>query len=232
MLYHLDKQIGIFMAHIQALYGRDTTAFILTADHGVTPIVELVGEQGYNTAGRTDPERLIAQMNRSIAQQHGVENIIANFSRPSFYLDMPRFRSLEARKQKDILTDLKKLLIEEPTIMRVWTLNELASEWPASDDIATYFKQQLFPGRNGQLTVQPFPYTVMKRKANRGTHNTPYYQDVHVPLIMYQPGKLKHRIYNEQVSMLRFAPTLAALIGVPRPSACTVPWLPGFDIAR
>ena len=228
MLCHLDKQVGHFVEHVQARYGNETL-FVLTADHGVTPVVELIGEKGYDTAGRIDPRKLIAHMNEVVQQRHGVANIVANFSRPSLYLNMTRFNALPARKQTAILADLKQMLAENPAIMRAWTYEELACGCPSNSDITNYFKQQFFPGRSGVIAVQPYPYSVLKRKANRGTHNTPYYQDTHVPLVIYQPTRLKHRILNDQVPMLQFAPTIAHLLNVQRPSACTAKLLPGFE---
>jgi len=229
LLYHLDKQVGIFIKQVQERYGHDTL-FVLTADHGVTPVVELLGNQGYDTAGRMDPRSLITRMNEIIRQRYGIANIIANFSRPSLYLDMTKLGVLPIHKQDHILADLKEMLVENPAIMRAWTYEELTSECPTNSDITNYFKQQFFPGRSGVIAVQPYPYSVLKRKPNRGTHNTPYYQDTHVPLVIYQPSRLKHQIFNEQIPMLQFAPTIAHLLHVQQPSACTAKLLPGLEV--
>jgi len=227
MLYHLDKQIDQFIAQLDKQHGKDFI-LILTADHGVTPIAELIKKKGFGIAGRTNPKELIKDMNAMTYQQHGIDNIVANFNRPSFYLNKPRFLSLPEYKQTKIMADLKRMITDNPCIMRAWTDNELSGESLANDDIANYFKQQRFPGRNGDITVQPFPYTILKRRSNRASHNTPYYLDTHVPLIIYQPTNKMPQVFNEQVAMLRFAPTIAHLMDTQRPSACTASLLPGF----
>jgi len=227
MLYHLDQQLGSFINQIQSRHGKEVL-FALTADHGVAPLVELVDARGYGGAKRTDPDQLITQLNNEIYHRYSVANIITNFSRPSFYLDIPRLRAQPEHKQTKIINTLKQMLTEIPTIKRAWTYADLDNEHLASDEIANYFKQQLFPGRSGLLTIQPFPYTVLKHKINRATHNTPYCHDIHVPLTIYQAKGLKPQTFDKQVSMLRFAPTMAHLINTQRPSASTAPLLPGI----
>lgn len=90
------------------------------------------------------------------------------------------------------------------------------------------FKRQIYPGRNGQIMFLSEPYVMITKYPQGTSHATPYWYDVHVPLMFYQKGRWKGRTISEPVSTLRVASTLAHLMGVQAPSAAEKEILPGI----
>ena len=55
-------------------------------------------------------------------------------------------------------------------------------------------------------------------KKNAGMHGSPYSYDTHVPLFLFGPG-VAHAHVTTRVDMTDLAPTIAAYLGMPAPSA-------------
>ncbi len=228
MLYHLDKQLETFIAAAQKKVGKDDVLFVLTADHGVSPIPELLQKKGYTAAGRIFPEELIIQMNTLITKKYGVDNLIYNFKNPQFYVNMQKFRALDTKIQNNVINDIKNFLITSPGIKRVWTFDELAARCFEPTSIENYFKQQLYPGRSGFITIQSFPYNIVSKYKTGSGHKTPYEYDTHVPLILYQHGTFEKKVIHQKVWTLQLANTLTRILGIQKPSASTFMQLPGL----
>lgn len=61
-------------------------------------------------------------------------------------------------------------------------------------------------------------------------HHTPYNYDTHIPIIIYQRAFHQRKVIDEKVYNTQLAPTLAHILEVPRPSACTADVLPGIIV--
>lgn len=226
LLYHLDKQIGDFIEYVEKKVGRGNALFVLTSDHGVSPIPELMQERGYKNARRIRYDKLIDELNELLSEKFGNDHIIINYKTPQFYLNMPLFETFDECTQQAIYTTIKEYLLKNPNIINVWTAQELESLCFANDDIRDFYKQQLYPGRSGQIIIQVTPFTMLT-DFNYGTcHRTPYEHDTHVPLIFYWPGILPYRAFSERVWAIQMPVTLAQLLHVPRPSASQFDGLP------
>ncbi len=83
-------------------------------------------------------------------------------------------------------------------------------------------------GEKGQLIIQTEPYCFLTEYSSGATHETPYNYDTHVPLIFYQSGSIERAQIYDRVTSLQCAPTIAHILGIPKPSACTAPLLPAI----
>jgi len=228
MIYHLDCQLQRFMDDLACYLKRTDILFVLTADHGVSPIPELMNEQGYEPAQRINTKTIIEEVNQQLKQTFGLENLISACHAAQFYFDRALLHSLKAEKQKDILTFAQKAVGKYSGIKRVWTYQELNKAWPQPDQIEAFYKNQLYPGRSGDLIIQPQPYCIID-DFDKGTgHRTPYESDTHVPLILYQKHNVEKRVIYERVWTLQLANSLAHILGIQKPSASLYPILPGL----
>lgn len=231
LLYHIDKQLGNFIEHVHTTLGKGNVLWGLSADHGVSPIVELVKEKGYTTAQRIMSDTLIKKINAHLQKKYNKRNLIFSFQSPQFYVNHEIFDQFSELDQQAILDDTSAFLAKQTGIKRVWKTHDLMNETFLPTDLEYYFKQQIYPGRSGEITVQTDPYVLISKNQYGTAHETPYDYDTHVPLILYQPGVLNPAIIIEKVWTLQLANTLAYLLGTAKPSASTVPMLPGIEKA-
>ena len=87
MIYHLDRQLDVFIQHIQDLVGAENVLFVLTADHGVAPIPEILQQEGFSSAKRLDSVDLRNKLNDIVEKKFGIKNIVQTFKANQVYLD-------------------------------------------------------------------------------------------------------------------------------------------------
>lgn len=228
LIYHLDHQIKSFMHDIQRFVGKSNVVFALTADHGVLQVPGILQEEGMK-AIRVPAKNIITDLNKMIKEKYSVDSFITNFQPPQFYIDHAKKKKLEANSWQLIAKDIKEYLIAIPGIKNVWTYHELDTLPlnPIAQELEYYYKNQRYPGRSGDIFVQPQPYSFLTTYAHGTTHASPYNYDTHVPLFIYQKGKYERKTVTQKVFMTQFANTMAQIMGVPKPSASTADLLPG-----
>ncbi len=225
MLYHLDKQLDGFIDAVHAKVGRGSALFMLTGDHGIMPIVELLAEKGLN-ARRINVFDLMKKMNAAVIESHGVEGLVQSYKSEQFFFDRTVWRELARPRQRAVLHTLKAVLRSVPGIREVWTPTQLRLLPVEKGTVESFFREQLYRGRNGDLIVLVHPYTDLTKYSTGTGHTMPYNYNTHVPLSFYQPGMYEKKHIHKPVSMLQVAPTLARILNVPRPSAARARVLP------
>jgi hypothetical protein len=228
MIYHLDCQLMRFMDAVSCYLKRTDTLFVLTADHGITPIPELMNKEGYEPAHRIDYSIIIPELNDMLNTRFGVEGIISKCSANQFFLNHNKLDSLTPDQRKNVLTMIKQRLAAIPGVKRIWTPQELAAGCFEPDHIESFYQKQMYPGRTGTLIMQPWPYCVADEFGKGTGHRTPYDPDIHVPLILYQKHNLEKRIIYEKVWTLQLANSLAYILRIPQPTASPYHLLPGL----
>lgn len=230
MYYHLDKQIGDFMQYVYGICDNKHDAlFATTGDHGVSPIIESLKKDGYWAAQRIFPLDMIAPMNALIKEKFGIDNVVQNYKTPQFFIDKEKIKSLDKKTRKKLMYTLKTYLAAQPGIKKVWLSKKLRKMTFASYAIENFFKQQLYPGRSGQITIQTFPYSLDTKWPHGTDHRSGYNYDTHVPIVIYQPNVLEKQKNSGRVWTLQFAPSLARILDVPRPSASVFNPLPSVN---
>jgi hypothetical protein len=228
MIYHLDCQIANFMEAVSCYLKPTDVLFVLTGDHGVTPIPELLYEEGYDAACRLDYSTLIPELNRVLEDEFEIHDLLSNCTASQIFVKEKAFKSLTPEQQKNSLNLIKEELKERPGIKRIWTPAELACGCFEDDQIESFYKRQIYPGRTGALIIQPFPYCVPDEYTKGAGHRTPYEPDTHVPLILYQKHNLEQRIIYDKVWTLQLPSSLASILRIQQPSASTYHMLPGL----
>lgn len=230
MIYHLDKQIQDFMQYVtHKLSSPGDALFAWSADHGISPTIELIKEKGYFAARRIHTRDFRIALNKMIEEKYGLKNIIMRIKAPNFYLNEELLNSVSETQRKKIIHDMKKYLLAQPGIKKVWTYEELAKSSFTKNQKENFYKQQLFPGRSGQLIMQPYPYNMPTKWKSGTDHRTPYNYDIRVPLVIYQPGVREKKVINTNVWTLQLANTLADILEIGRPSASIQEALPGME---
>jgi predicted AlkP superfamily pyrophosphatase or phosphodiesterase len=218
LLYHIDEQIGDFMQTASRHLGAKNCLFVLTADHGIAPIPELAAKNGLTMAKRVMAKPMIKAINGAVEKKYGIKEAITGF-KPTY------FKS--AQKDPVVLAYIKELLANQPGIRKVWTLQDLESShyFPGQREFA--YKALVYPGRGGDFMCMPQPYCQMTDHPKGTSHQTPYEYDTHVPLVLYQPGRLEKKVVIQKVFITQLAPTLAEIMRISRPASAMDAILPG-----
>ena len=231
VIYHLDQQIGRFIKCVNQRTRASNVLWALTADHGVTPIAEQIKSDGYSPALRIPAQALTTKINDHLKEMFDQENIVTLIKGNNLSVDEKLFKSFDKSIQQNITRAIKKFISRQPGIKQVWTFKELETGCTHEHSLVDNYKNMLFKGRSPRFFIQPFPYVYISTKTIGTNHQTPYNPDTHIPLILYQSGNHQRKIIDDRVYNTQLAPTLAHILGTPRPSACTADILPGVTPA-
>lgn len=230
MIYHIDLQLKKFIEKIYERVTPDKVLFVLTADHGIQPIPELLQEQGFDLARRYVGTDLMHGMNTMIELKYGLSNFFYKFREPQFYANHKIVSTTNQDTLRKIYHDSKEYLTNLPGIRHAWTFEELQNTIFPSYDLDKYLARLLYKGRSGQLFYSVNPYTLIDTHPGGTSHITEYAYDTQVPLIFYQKGRFAHKRITKNVYIPQICVTLATLLDVPRPSAATAQVLPGLKL--
>lgn len=227
MIYHLDKEIGDFMQVAENSVGKDNVLFVLTSDHGISPIIEHIHEKGLTLGHRIDATSLIHKINTSVEKKYNVKNIVHAIKGHQFYLDTNKLQAFPSAEQNNIIQDIRATIEAQPGIKRAWTPQDLYNNHFPTHSVEHFFKQQIFPPRSGDLIIQVFPYTIISQHQKGTSHKTPHTYNTHVPIVFYRNAYTQKKNVHNRVLTLQLANTLAALLEIPQPSSSLQDVLPG-----
>ena len=216
VLLRQDRLVGELLDHIDRTVGLDQTLIVLTSDHGVVPVPEILQRWG-KPGSRVDWETIqcVQQATVDLANEHGVEQwlIEGTFLAP----DLSERTGLSEVELEQVTA---RRLEECPAVEEVWTDTELtdpdALERPSdADDERCLFANSYYRGRSAEFQIRYKKY-LMKSRGSLTTHGTLYLYDRQVPILFAMPGTAPAR-REESIATVDIAPTIAALLGIPAP---------------
>lgn len=229
LAYHIDKQIGDFLNYLDGYVGKGNCLVVLTADHGIAPLPEIMHKRGFSAARRIMADDLIQRMNEHLKLKYQTGKIVAAYEPMHFRLNREIMRTLSQSQQDAVVDDLKKFLILEPGIKNAWSAEDLKTKYYELRSLEQFYRNQVYRGRTGDIIIQPLPYVQVTHYLKGTAHMTPYDYDTHVPLIIYQKNKFYKGNVHRKVWMQQLPVTLAHIFGIPRPSASLFKMLPGIE---
>ncbi len=194
--------------------GLANVTIVVTADHGVAPIVAELQKAGFG-AGTTQiaEDGLEKAMTTELGPGDWVQAIVDD----NVYLNLQTItgKKVSYTRAEDVAADY---LRQQPGIYAVFTRSQLLDGQMLDNDISRRIARSFHPKVSGELVMVSDPYWVPGRSTG-ATHGTPYAYDTSVPLLLAGAG-IKAGRYTERVSTLDIAPTLSDLLGILQPSGC------------
>lgn len=228
LMYYFDAELQHFMNRIYAIVPPEEVLFVITADHGIFEIPEVLNVKGFKLPERILIDRVLASMNNLIKKMYGIENLFVKYDAPHFYADPEVLQKQEPKIMKKVCASAISFLKKIPGVRNAWTPDELLEKMPLEGSFEYRFKRQIFPGRNGQIMILPHPYVMITNYPRGTSHATPYWYDVHVPLMFYQKNRWHGQKNVHPVSVFSLAASLAQVMEVELPSAAEKKVLPGL----
>jgi len=216
-LLRLDLILEDLFQKVEDQVGLANTLVVLTADHGVLPLVETLQAKGIE-ARRAHPQVLEGAMEQALENRFpGVEGLIAHFAKDTkdIHLDeeVMQRHQLEPREVESAITDA---LLSTGLVEAVYTRSQLSSDEPSSDPYIELFRNSFFQPRSPHLSVLVKKYTYIEAYPGGTGHGTAYDYDRHVPILFMGPN-IEAGSYPDPCGPEDIAPTLAKLLGLDFP---------------
>jgi predicted AlkP superfamily pyrophosphatase or phosphodiesterase len=224
LLLQLDISLGKFFDQLDEKVGKNQYAVILTSDHGAAPMVERSVKQGKD-AHRITHEMLKKAANTAANTILGPGEWVADFAAGTVYLS-GKFDGLPSDKRSRALDAIVTGLRKAEGVGYAKRTDEFGGQNcdDMKDPLDKLACRAIRPGRSGAVYCAPGHYSLTSSHIHKsGTgHGSPNPEDRVVPVIVSVPG-LAPSVERDVVSMLRVAPTIAKMLGVPPPSAAKEP---------
>ncbi|HEY3569317.1 MAG TPA: alkaline phosphatase family protein [Thermoanaerobaculia bacterium] len=219
-----DRQISRFFRFLGKAVpgGLQNVTIVLTADHGVSPMVEEMAKAGLPTAGGYQEKALTDAVKAALDKAFGPGDWLKALSEFNLYLDVDSLRQkgIEPAKAEEVAAEA---LRRQPGIYAAYTRDQIVEGRVPDTDIGHRVMLGFHPKVSGDVVIVLDPYTVTNYSGGsvvKGTtHGTTYAYDTSVPLIL-AGARIKPGRYTQRVSTLDIAPTLSELLGVLQPSGC------------
>lgn len=224
MYYRLDRELARFIDVLEKKVGKKNLVVFLTADHAVVPVPQMLLDKNL-PGGYLYMDQLMKSLNLALDQEFGKqENWILVEENQHFYLDREKIKASQ-KSYEEVVSVMKKLLLNWPGVKSVYTKEELTSEGGTDDEWKSMVRKGFDYSRSGDLVFLVEPGYLTKSsdspKAHRGTsHGSSFNYDAHVPLLWYGKNWKKKDVFTP-CEITDIAPTLIHLMNLQRPGAMT-----------
>ncbi len=215
-LLRLDQTLDQLFQYIDRTVGLANTMVVATADHGVTPLIELLKAKGID-ARRGKLAEVDGPVRQVLAAKYpGVQGLIADLtidSQFTLYLDEE-----VVRKNNLVLHDVEataaKAIMATGLFEVAYTKSDLLDRRPSNDPYIQLFRNSFFAPRSPNVAFMP--KRNISFSATGTSHGTAYDYDAHVPVIFMGRG-IKPGSYPNDCGPEDIAPTLARILGLDFP---------------
>ena len=209
---NVDRAMGRLFAALDAAVGMDRVLVVMTADHSVSPLPELLESQKL-PGGRVRGD-FFALARQALEARYGPGEWIQATagSSPYFNYQLMAERRVDRSEAERVVATAMR---DHPQVARVYTRQQILDGRPAYDVIDARVLRSFHPRRSGDLEIVLDPFWI--RGGSGATHGSPYNYDTHIPLVFMGAGIRPGRQYRA-VALNDAAPTLAALLDIEVPS--------------
>lgn len=242
-----DRALSVFITGLEKTVpgGMRSVVFVLTADHGVSPVPEDAGGEPYHmSAGRYDVRAVLNAISSALTARFGEPGGVAGGSwfprnpespkQSGAFLDgfiwldpaavARAIADGKARSRRDIEDAACEAVAAArvPGVYACYGRTQVLERRIADTDLSAHLARAIDPERSSDLFVVADPMYLADPdpEGHATTHGTPYAYDTHVPVIVCAPGFIKAGVYVDDAAPSDIAPTLSLLLGIEFPSGC------------
>jgi arylsulfatase A-like enzyme len=210
---HTDKVLDKFFTFLDKRIGMSNVVVVLSADHGVAPLPELMATRKM-PGGRMVEGVVLDAVTTALNAKYGESKWVLGKSGPSPYLDHKLIADskLDLEEVQQVAAQAVRNL---PHIARVFTREELRRGLSQNDMVGQRAQNGFFYQRASDLVIVPEPYWLFEKSGT--SHGTPWNYDAHVPVIFMGPG-IRAGKYSGRTCVNDIAPTLTNMLEVETPS--------------
>lgn len=247
LVMRTDAQLAGFMRFLDEKVGAGKVLFVLTADHGVSPMPEDAGapEIGVN-ALRYSVKDVVSCVSDALTARYGEPAGGSWYSLPEgakpgdgslaggTFLHEQITLSREAvgavlmSRKAESRRDIERVACDAvngagiPGVYGCFGKTQILEGRVADNDLGHHLMVSVHPQVSADLLLLQEQLCLQDPMAEgyATSHGTVYAYDTHVPVIVYQPGLIRAGVFTQRVSPIDIAPTISLLVGVEFPSGC------------
>ena len=212
----LDKDISKFLSVLDGTVGANNYMVFLTADHGAVHNPNYLKKLGM-PSGYFKTDNVMALVDSALSRAFGVSDLVENYSNNQMFISDSVVLAHSLNKVEIETVIANAALYYEGVQMSITREQFLNSGYNSdfNEVLHAGFSQKL----SGDVLILPKPGW-MSYPTYGTSHGSPYPYDTHTPLIFYGNG-IPHGTTDRETHIIDIAPTLAALLGIQMPNACT-----------
>ena len=211
----LDRTLGRLLDEAERRAGKGRVLVVLTADHGVMPLVEVLKAKGID-ARRASGEELSGPVDKALAARFpGATGLIADPDPTEYVLDREAI-ARQGLKVEDVEGTIRGALLATGLVDAVYNQAQLGGPRPAGDPFFDLHQRAFFAPRSGDLIARVKKHVYLGGYVGGTGHGTPHDYDRHVPIVFLGPG-IKPGPRDVEAGPEDIAWTLGRLLDLPYP---------------
>jgi len=212
----LDQDIAQLLTYLESKFGKDEVLIFITADHGAVDVPQFLMDN-HIPAGYFDKKKMVADLKTFCLTKWNAD-LIENISNGNVFLNHEIIAKNNLNTTQ-IEQNLANYLLTFEGVSQTFTATTLKTT-VITENIAANIQRGFNQVRSGDVV-----YVLASGWINAGystgtTHGSPYHYDTHVPLIWYG-NQIPAGETTKKVVIPDIAATLAVLLNINAPSACT-----------
>ncbi len=213
----LDRLLGRLLDALEARLGQGNLLVVLTADHGVQPLVEIARARGQASARRVLPAAFEEPALAAALQARfpGAKGLIAAADESGVSLNLAAIAA-HGLKRADVEQELTRVLLATGHVAAVYTHAQLMGDVPAGDDFFPLYARAFFAPRSPHLILRLHEGIYVDSRPGGTGHGGPYDVERHVPIIFMGAG-VKAGTHKDAVGPEDIAWSLGKLLGLDYP---------------
>lgn len=219
-ILRLDRVLAHLLDTLDREVGLAHCVIVVTADHGVMPLVEVTqAKQGKDAAGRVNLAEFDAAVKKALDGAYGALAAKETwFVRDNMGYHL-RPAALAAKKLSaaDAAQVVRTAVAALPYVAEAYTRDELLAVDPNGAAVASMMRRSYRAASDRDVVFVLKANFISGTRAMGTTHGSPNPYDTHVAQLWYGVG-VRPAIRGERVGVDDIAPTLAAQLGVPAPN--------------
>jgi predicted AlkP superfamily pyrophosphatase or phosphodiesterase len=210
-----DQLLERFFKFLDRRIGLANVLIVLTADHGVAPLPELVRQEAPQAA-RLDPAAIVAASEAALSVRFGRPSAgpwVVQLTPPWIYLNLGELarKGIDLGEAERVARDGAKSVSGVHQALTASELQAQQQRGTASSEVFSFFRE-----RSGNVYYELNPYVIPGGESSGTTHGSPWSYDTRVPLLWFG-ASVKRGTYPSSVSVADVAPTLSASLGIAPP---------------
>ncbi len=210
----LDRLLGRLFDALEARVGAGRLLVVLTADHGVQPLVEVAQARGLATARRVEPAVFEKAVQSALAARFpGRAGLVADLDETGVTFDPAALAGLS---RAEVEQTVAQALLATGHVAAVYTQQGLLGEAPAEDAFFALHQRAFYAPRSAHLVVRLHEGVYVDSRPGGTGHGGPYDVERHVPIVFMgsevKPGRHAIPCGPEDIAW-----SLAKLLGLDYP---------------
>lgn len=213
----LDKDIEEMMTYLENNFEKNEVLIFLTADHGAVNVPQYLIDNNM-PAGYFELGDFKTGLNEFLSKKYNTDSIVANVSNYQVFLNHA-FIAKSGLNPDAIEKDIVRYGLKQSGVSKAVTSADLRAN-VYTERIISNAQRGYNQTRSGDVLFVLESGWIPAGYSTGTTHGSPYSYDTHVPLLWYGAG-VKKGESDKFVVISDIAATIAALLEIQMPSACT-----------